>query len=85
MWVNPQFSADMFNLLKKFLMEKFILVHWFVQVNHSFLQGWNPPPPFLREPPLSGYPPHSEVNLKVTPPPPISESQIGACKLYETL
>ena len=33
---------------------------------HSLFQGWNPP--FLREPPLSGYPPFSEANLKTYPP-----------------
>ena len=35
---------------------------------HSFLLGWKPP--FLREPPpppLSGYPPLSEANLKSYP------------------
>ena len=32
--------------------------------NHSFLQGWNPLPPFSEgpPPPHSGYPPLSEAN-----------------------
>ena len=55
----------------------------FVQVkSHSFLQGWNLP--FLREPPLSGYPPLSEANLKSYPIF-LRAIQIGVCKLHETI
>ena len=46
---------------------------------HSFLQGWNPPPPFYEgtPSPLSGYPPLSDANLKSCPP--LSESHPTWC------
>ena len=33
MWVNPHFYLVYSHLLNKFLTEKFIFLHWFVQVN----------------------------------------------------
>ena len=35
MWVNPQFYLLYSQLLNKFLTEKFIFLHWFVQVNRQ--------------------------------------------------
>ena len=35
MWVNPHFYLVYSHLLNKFLTEKFIFLHWFVQVNRQ--------------------------------------------------
>ena len=58
--------------IKKIMLE-LLIVNGII---HSFLQGWNAPPPFLRECPLSGYPPLSEANLKIYP---LSESHPNWC------
>ena len=48
---------------------------------HSFLQGWTPPPSFLRETPLSGYSSLSEAAFKNYPLF-LRAIKIGAWELY---